>query len=185
MLEQYENFEAVTRKSLLHTLAEHQVEMREEDVDSVMEAYDQLSTFPDVVPALQSLKETPYLEMVVFSNGTQRMLGNSVNGSQELKSISSLFSQLVSVDNIQCYKPDPEAYRHLAECAGMAGQESQIWLVSGNPFDVVGARAVGMNAAWVDRAGNGWQDRLGSEPTTIIRDLGGLKELLENLKAHQ
>ena len=35
-----------------------------------------------------------------------------------------------------------------------------IWLVSGNPFDVVGAKAMGMKAAWVDRAGSGWADQL-------------------------
>jgi 2-haloacid dehalogenase len=39
-----------------------------------------------------------------------------------------------------------------------------VWLVSGNPFDVVGARAVGLQATWVDRAGGhhgmgGWNDR--------------------------
>jgi 2-haloacid dehalogenase len=37
----------------------------------------------------------------------------------------------------------------------------KIWLVSGNPFDVVGARSVGMRAAWVDRGGRGWCDGLG------------------------
>ena len=29
----------------------------------------------------------------------------------------------------------------------------EIWLVTSNPFDVVGARAAGMKAAWVDREG--------------------------------
>jgi len=52
-----------------------------------------------------------------------------------------------------------------------------IWLVSGNPFDIVGARAVGWQAAWVDRAGGhsgngGWNDRLGDlvsgGPTVVV-----------------
>ena len=156
--------------------------MREDAVDRIMRAYDNLSTFPDVVPALEALKDTPDVECVVFSNGTQKMVSNSVNGSDNLKAISAAFSQLVSVDQMRSFKPNPEVYRYLAQCVGMAGQESQMWLVSGNPFDVAGARAMGMNAAWVDRAGNGWQDKLGLEPTRIIRGLGDLVDLVESLK---
>lgn len=182
MPEQYEDFGTVTKKSLLHTLTEHQVEIRQEVVDLVMEAYDNLSTFPDVVPALRSLKDTPDVECVVFSNGSQKMINNSINSSKDLKPVSSAFSQLVSVDHMRSFKPNPEVYRYLAQCVDMAGQESQLWLVSSNPFDVVGARAVGMNAAWVDRTGNGWQDKLGLEPTKIVHDLGGLIELVSSLK---
>jgi len=172
----------VTYKSLLHTLTEHEVEIRQQVVDSVMKAYDNLSTFPDVAPALRSLKDTPGVECVVFSNGSQKMINNSVNSSKDLKPVSSAFSQLVSVDHMRSFKPDPEVYRYLAQCVDMAGQESQLWLVSSNPFDVVGARAVGMNAVWVDRTGKGWQDKLGLEPTKIIRGLGGLTELVSSLK---
>lgn len=166
----------------MHTLAEHSVEMRESDIDSMMQAYDNLSTFPDVVPALEALQQTQ-VDCVVFSNGTQRMISNSVNGSEDLRPISFLFSQLISVDHMRSFKPNPEVYRYLAQCVSMQGQEAQIWLVSGNPFDVVGARAVGMNAAWVDRAGRGWQDKLGLEPTTIIKCLGDLVDLANNLDA--
>lgn len=47
-----------------------------------------------------------------------------------------------------------------------------MWLVSANPFDVVGARAAGMSAAWVDRGGLGWVDGLGelvgAGPTVVV-----------------
>ncbi|KAK5936508.1 hypothetical protein PMZ80_011255 [Knufia obscura] len=148
-----------------------------------MEAYDNLSTFPDVVPALKSLKDTPDVACVIFSNGTPRMIGNSVSSSEDLKPVGSIFSRLVSVDHVRSFKPNPEVYRYLAQCVDMAGQESQLWLVSSNPFDVVGARAVGMNAAWVDRAGSGWQDKLSLESTKIVRGLGDLVELVSSLKA--
>ena len=60
----------------------------------------------------------------------------------------------------------------------------QIWLVSGNPFDIVGARALGMKAAWVDRAGLGWTDRLvdgDGGPTVVVKGLG---EVVEAVKKH-
>lgn len=135
-----------------------------------MLGYDQLATFEDVLPALQKLGLTESIKCVVFSNGTRQMIDNSMNGSS-LSQIGSVFSQLISVDHLQRYKPAPEVYKYLANCTEMTGKEDEIWLVSGNPFDVVGARAVGMNAVWVDRAGAGWQDKLGPEPSKIIRSL--------------
>jgi hypothetical protein len=60
-----------------------------------------------------------------------------------------------------------------------SGAEGSMWLVSSNPFDVVGARAVGMKVAWVDRAGNGWQDRLGDGPTVVVKGLGEVADAVE------
>jgi len=63
-----------------------------------------------------------------------------------------------------------------------------IWLVSGNPFDVVGARAAGIQAAWVDRAGGhhgkgGWNDRLGEltggGPTIVVKSV---EEAVEGIR---
>ena len=64
---------------------------------------------------------------------------------------------------------------------------ASMWLVSGNPFDVVGARSVSMKAAWVDRAGKGWTDGLlqGEEgrPTLVGRDLGEAVEGIRGVVA--
>lgn len=144
-----------------------------------MEAYDSLSTFPDVNPALKRLADTANIECVVFSNGTRTMVSNSVTKSTDLN--SSVFKDLVTVDAVKVFKPAPEVYKFLAEKVGLAGKEDSLWLVSGNPFDVVGARAIGMQAAWVDRAGNGWQDRLGAGPTVIVRSL---EEVADAVRKH-
>ena len=53
-----------------------------------------------------------------------------------------------------------------------------------NPFDVTGARAAGLRAIWVDRAGKGWQDRLGGgaeelRPTYIVHSLEEVAEVLK------
>ena len=77
----------------------------------------------------------------------------------------------LTVDSVRSFKPATEVYKYLGQRMDKIGQEARIWLISSNPFDVVGARAIGMQAAWVDRAGNGWQDQLGSEPTVVVRSL--------------
>jgi len=77
-------------------------------------------------------------------------------------------------------------YEYLAKKVGKSRTEmGDIWLVSGNPFDVVGAKAMGMKAAWVDRAGSGWADQLVEgdlgRPTVIVR---GLDEVVDAVNGY-
>ena len=145
-----------------------------------MDAYDSLSTFSDVEPALRKLASNQDMECVVFSNGTNSMVSNSVHNSKDLSPHSSVFKDIITVDEVKMFKPAPEVYGHLAKRVGKVGQEGQVWLVSGNPFDVVGARAFGMQAVWVDRAGSGWQDKQGGQPTAIVQNLEQLEEAVRS-----
>jgi len=103
----------------------------------------------------------------------------SVHNSPDLAPHAAVFKDLITIENVQCFKPAPKVYEHLAMMTDMEDQVGQIWLVSGNPFDVVGARAAGMRAAWVDREGNGWEDGLidgnMGKPTIVVR---GLEEVV-------
>lgn len=145
-----------------------------------MKAYDNLSTFPDVQPLLEELKKANDIKAVVFSNGTYDMVSRSITSSPDLGPQSNLFSDIISVDETRKFKPAPETYQHLAEKVGKdplkAEQMGEIWLVSGNPFDIVGGRSVGMNAIWVDRAGTGWidgmQPRDSGRPGAVVKGLG-------------
>ena len=153
-----------------------------------MKAYDSLSTFPDVTPALQALAKESGVTAVVFSNGTQTMVTNSVKSSPDLGPHASVFKDIVTVEDVKRFKPAPIVYYHLAEKVGKSKTKEamgEMWLVSGNPFDVVGARSVGMQAAWVDRAGNGWVDQLVQEPTgkpTVI--VTNLEQVVDAVKQH-
>jgi 2-haloacid dehalogenase len=144
-----------------------------------MKAYDSLSAFPDVKPALKKLASNANIECVVFSNGTSSMVSNSVHKSNDLSPHSSIFKDIITVDDVKMFKPAPEVYAYLAKYVDKVGHESDMWLISGNPFDVVGARACGMQAAWVDRAGNGWQDKQGDQPTAIVQSLEELEQVVQ------
>lgn len=167
----------MTRKSLHHALAEHGVSLNDAETDKIMEAYDSLSTFPDVNPGLKRLGDNANIECIVFSNGTKTMVSNSVYKSGDLN--SSVFRDIVTVDAVRVFKPAPEVYHYLAQKVDKTGHENALWLVSGNPFDVTGARSIGMQAAWVDRAGNGWQDKLGLGPTVVVRSLEEVADVIE------
>ncbi|KAL9062200.1 MAG: hypothetical protein Q9157_009135 [Trypethelium eluteriae] len=185
-VDQFEPFSKITHRSLKNALSESRVSLEEEDQNELMKAYDSLSTFPDVKPALTALASVPGITAAVFSNGTQSMVSNSVNHSPDLAPHANTFQQIIVVEECKKFKPAPEVYEMLAQKMGKSKEKmTEMWLVSGNPFDIVGAKSAGMQAAWVDRAGNGWQDELlgGDEgrPTAIVKSLG---EVVDAVKKH-
>ena len=181
----YKQFSEITNASLKHALAESSVTLSEEDIGSLMKAYDSLGTFPDVPPGLKIISSSPNISAYVFSNGTDSMVSSSVKKSPALSSYASVFKDLITVEEVRAYKPDPKVYQHLLKKVGKEKDAGRVWLVSGNPFDVVGARSVGMQAAWVDRKGGhhgagGWTDQLGTlaagGPTIIVDGVEGAVE---------
>lgn len=183
----YKPFSEITNTSLRHALDEHALSLSDADTSKLMKAYDSLGTFPDVPPALKTLARNPSIDAYVFSNGTDAMVSSSVNQSPALSPHASVFKGLVTVEEVEAYKPDPRVYAHLAERVGKR-ERGDIWLVSGNPFDVVGARAAGMQAVWIDRAGGhhgkgGWTDKLGElaagGPTVVVK---GVDEAVDEIQ---
>jgi hypothetical protein len=68
----------------------------------------------------------------------------------ERAQLDDYFAGLVSLEDVKCYKPSPIAYAHFLETTGTAPADA--WLVSGNPFDVLGAVSAGICGAWVKRS---------------------------------
>ncbi|KAJ0108545.1 hypothetical protein J7T55_002149 [Diaporthe amygdali] len=165
----YKPFDKITRAALRHAAAEQEgIDVSEETADKLMSAYDALAVFPDVPAGLKAVQKQRYgvpVEAVIFSNGTEKMLSTSVGASPDLKPFVSgggggLFKKLITVDEVRTYKPTAQGYSHL-QAEADEDNDAIVWLVSANPFDVAGARSVGLRSAWIDRAGTGWVDRLG------------------------
>ena len=148
-------------------------------MDSILKAYNNLSTFPGTSALLQSLRQhADKVYPVIFTNGTNDMVSTSISESPDLGPHAAIFKDVITVEEVGKFKPSPDVYYHLAEKVGKERDPEgikEIWLISGNPFDVVGAKAMGMKAVWVDRAGSGWVDRLveGSRgsPDIVVRSL--------------
>ncbi|KAK0384452.1 hypothetical protein NLU13_8538 [Sarocladium strictum] len=185
----YKGFGDLTRASFRQA-AREQAGYRLTALDEarLMQAYNGLDTFKDVDEAMKLLRDAQKkglnVEAFIFSNGTPEMLAASLNTSPALSSASAVLpdSRLISVEDAGCYKPDPKAYRHLVEASGASSAEN-VWLVSSNPFDAMGAVAAGLNSAWVDRQGEGWRDGLGValeiRPTVTARGVdGAVRDLL-------
>ncbi|KAJ8127114.1 hypothetical protein O1611_g6523 [Lasiodiplodia mahajangana] len=178
----YRTFSEITRSALDHAVAEHGLVLRAKDAETLMHAYDALRVFPEIPMAVKVLRENrEAVDAYVFSNGTDEMIRNSVRGT-ELVPYDTIFRTFVTVDGLKCFKPDPRTYAHLVEKAGKTGNAADVWVVSANPFDIVGARASGLRAAFIDRSGKGWVDRLDEmhEPSVIA---GGVDQAIKLILA--
>jgi 2-haloacid dehalogenase len=179
----FDSFSNITRNSLRHALGESKLSLDDKEVEKLMKAYDSLSTFPDVAPALKALSSNPNITAVVFSNGTSAMVNASVKQSPDLLLHASIFKDIITVDEAKMFKPVRQVYWYLAKCMGKREEEMEdMWLVSGNPFDVTGARNAGMKAIWVDRAGNGWVDALVARekgPSVVVKSLEEIPAVIE------
>ena len=169
-MERYEDFEQVTRKALDYALATTGHTLETQQKNSLMAQYNDLECFADVQPGLQRLKDAGYT-MVVFSNGSPSMLTGIMNAAH----LTPYFKGFVSVDEVKVYKPSPIVYKHVASSLGRPIDE--VRLVSSNPFDVIGAEAAGMQAAWVNRSG-GLFDTLAPMPQMVVKSLVELADVL-------
>jgi 2-haloacid dehalogenase len=111
--------------------------------------------------------------MYAFSNGVEESLKALLGQAALLPRLGGI----VSVDDVGTFKPDPRVYHHVAHRLGCA--RSDTWLVSSNPFDVIGAKAAGLKAAWIKRNASAVFDSWGIAPDLVMRDLNELaREIL-------
>jgi 2-haloacid dehalogenase len=114
-MRRYEDFERVTAKAFDFALAIVGHELSADDRRQAMAAYDDLERFPDVAEGLRQLHDAGY-PMVVLSYGSPRMIQAAVRAA----GLESWFDNLISVDEVQTYKPSPLVYQHAAGRLGRA-----------------------------------------------------------------
>ncbi len=172
LMRNYQNFSVCTRDALDYTSACFKSPLSREAKEELLGAYSALPAFDDVSDGLASAKESGY-RIFAFSNGSR----DAVEALLMHAGIRDYFIDVVSVDEIKSYKPNPDVYRHFLKRAGSSGTDS--WLVSSNPFDVIGAVSSGMRAAWVKRSPDALFDPWGIEPTLIVHSLLDLTEQIK------
>ena len=144
LMDRYVDFDTVTRQALRYVANRLGVELDAQAEQALLAAYLQLPAFPDVIPGLEMIKGTGQ-RLVALSNGTEK----SVQRLLENAGIVGYFESLLSVERVRTFKPAPSVYALLREATERYPE--QTWLVSGNPFDVIGAKAQGLGAAWLRR----------------------------------
>jgi len=114
------------------------------------------------------------MRCVAFSNGT----ADAVSALLKRAGVDQHMDDVVSVDDIKRFKPDPAVYAFLR--SRLETRPEQTWLISSNPFDVIGATHAGLRSAWVRRSSDAPFDPWGVEPDMTVPDLESLAGRLLN-----
>ena len=167
LMGRYEDFSVCTRQALDFTCDHLDLALSDQRRTALIDLYRRLPPFEDVNEGLADLRRRGD-RMFAFSNGAR----DTVEALLAAAGIRDWFEDVVSVEAVRSFKPDPAVYEHFLQQART--EPGDTWLVSGNPFDVIGAVSAGMRAAWVRRSPRGVFDPWGVEPTVIVNSLRGL-----------
>ena len=136
----------------------------------LMELYLTLDAFPEVPGVLRSLRKAG-LQTAILSNGSPRMLDAAVKGA----GLDGLFDQVLSVEAVGVYKPNPKVYQVAVDTLGVAS--TNISFQSSNAWDAYAASAFGMQVVWCNRYGQR-AERLPGAPDREIATLAELPALV-------
>jgi 2-haloacid dehalogenase len=142
LMRRYEDFSVITRESLAYTIRVLGLKHDAAAFERIMDKYLHLDLYPDALSALASLKDR---KLAILSNGSSDMLNGLVRNS----GLDRVLDATISVDQKRVFKPAPEAYTLIEARLGMRPDE--VLFVSSNPWDACGAKAFGLNVAWIER----------------------------------
>jgi 2-haloacid dehalogenase len=164
----------VTEDALTFAANMLKLDLSQEKRQYLMGAYLELKAWPDVLPALRSLKDVG-LRLVFLSNFTPRMLEASIKSA----GLEGMFEHTLSTDQVKTYKPDPRAYQLGLDALRLTREE--IVFVPFAGWDAAGAKWFGYPTFWVNRL------RLPVEELGVAPDASGenLADLLQCVRSRR
>ena len=142
LMRHYRDFSEVTRDSLAYTLDSLGLQYDDDSFARIIDKYLHLDLYPDALAALSAMKDR---KLAILSNGSPDMLGALVRNS----GLDRVLDAVISVDAKKIFKPSPEAYMLIEEVLHVP--PADVLFISANPWDACGAKAFGLNVAWIER----------------------------------
>lgn len=169
LMRDYRDFAVCVAQAFDATCLEFALRPGPGERERLLDAYRRLPAFADAGPALGRLRAAG-LRLLAFSNARVEDLDSLL----EHAGLREHFERAVSLEPVRTFKPDPAAYAYFTREAG--SRPAETWLISGNPFDVIGAMGCGWKAAWLRRSPLAMFDPWGVSPTAEFAHLGELAD---------
>ena len=142
LMRRYQDFSMITRDSLAYTLRCLGLESDPGAFERIIDKYLHLDLYPEARAALAAMRDR---KLAILSNGSAGMLNTLVRNS----GLDRVLDATISVDSQKIFKPAPDAYRLIESTLRVPPAE--VLFVSSNPWDACGAKAFGLNVAWIER----------------------------------
>ncbi|MGI9229318.1 MAG: haloacid dehalogenase type II [Gammaproteobacteria bacterium] len=167
LMRNYRDFSVCVNDAFIYTCDYLQTPLDTEQKKTLLNEYLILPAFDDVRESLEGLQAEGH-SLFAFSNGRTDAVDTLLSNA----GIRDYFLNIISADDIKTFKPDPAMYTHFLNQSGASTDNA--WLISSNPFDVIGAISANMKAAWVRRSKDNVFDPWGVEPTITVKSLSEL-----------
>jgi 2-haloacid dehalogenase len=142
LMRRYEDFSVITRDSLAYTLRILGLKHERGVFERIMDKYLHLDLYPDTKATLAAMQGR---KLAILSNGSTEMLTALVRNS----GLDRVLDATISIDSQRIFKPSPDAYSLIEMRLGV--RPADVLFVSSNPWDACGAKAFGLNVAWIER----------------------------------
>lgn len=110
----------------------------------ILAGFRELDPHPDVEPALRLAREAG-VQVVTVTNGSAEV----TLALLERAGVDGYVHRVLSVDDVQRWKPAAAVYLHVAQATGVA--PGQVALVAAHSWDIHGAHQAGLTTGWVSR----------------------------------
>ncbi|MGK0299080.1 MAG: 2-haloacid dehalogenase [Gammaproteobacteria bacterium] len=169
LMQNYVNFSVCTSHALDFSCSYYNVAISKNQKDKLLGIYSVLPVFSDVEDSLSNLHKANF-RLFALSNGT----ANAVDKLLVTANIRDCFLGIISVDELKTFKPNPAIYKYFLKKSVSIANDA--WLISSNPFDVIGAISAGMKAAWLKRSDDMLFDPWDIQPTITVKTLSELEK---------
>lgn len=164
----YEDFGVQADTGLEITARHYKVSLLGEEKNLILGTLLKLRPYREVAQSLQRLRDAG-LRLATLTNSTARAAEAQLANA----GLRDHFEQVISADEIQCFKPAPEVYHLAARRLGV--EPGQVRLVAAHDWDVTGALRAGCAAGFVARPGQ-VMNPFGPQPDVRGADLSEVAE---------
>ena len=156
--------------SVLQMVAElHNLSLNDRVLLEFKQLLGQLLPYPEVEKGLEMLKQSGF-RMIALTNSPT--LSSQV--SLERSGLRKYFEKVISVEEVQQYKPAPATYRRVRELIGF---EEKYCMIACHIWDLLGAQSENFDTAFIKRQGNATLPNL-FQANFVADDLQDLSKLL-------
>lgn len=160
---EYHNFGDIGAAALLMVAENRNMKLSLTDAHKVLAPIRRLSPYPEVASALKDLRDKGY-RLAALTNSSRDVMEAQLKHA----GLDIYFEQLLSVEAIGLYKPAQHVYRWASRQMDVTPQDCLF--VAAHAWDITGAMAAGMKAAFLKRSGQSIYP-LAREPDFIEPDL--------------
>jgi 2-haloacid dehalogenase len=166
---QYAPFEEIADNSLRYAAESLGMSLSSSARHELVGAYSNLDVWPDVKPALESLRRAG-VRLAFLSNLSEAVL----HANMDRNGLSDAFEHVLSTDRVRAFKPSPKAYAMALDAFGLP--KDRIGFAAFGGWDAAGAAWFGYRTAWVNRLGLPLE-AISPGPAIVARDISAVTML--------